>query len=130
MRVVREIGQLRPLLRALGDVAFVPTMGNLHEGHLSLVRIARGEAGAKRAVAVSIFVNRLQFRPGEDFLLARNPAEMERHLSTLKHDGDLRRALAASGLAAIRSRHTCRHRVEELLGVLDQIRAEPAEVAA
>lgn len=70
------------------------------------------------------------FRPGEDFLLARNPAEMERHLSTLKRDGDLRQALAASGLAAIRSRHTCRHRVDELLGVLSKIRAEPAEVAA
>jgi len=70
------------------------------------------------------------FRPGEDFLLARNPAEMVKHLSALKHDPVLRQTLATNGLATIRSRHTCRHRVEELLRIVDGIRAEPAEVAA
>lgn len=70
------------------------------------------------------------FRPGEDFLLARSPAEMERHFAALKRDPGLRRMLAADGLATIRARHTCRHRVEELLGIVGQIRARPAEVAA
>jgi len=63
MIVVREIADLR---RATRDAphAFVPTMGNLHAGHLALVRLAREHAPR---VAVSIFVNRLQFAPHEDF---------------------------------------------------------------
>ncbi len=70
------------------------------------------------------------FRAGEDFLMARSPAEMERHLCRLRDDGDLRRALAAGGLATIRGRHTCRHRADELLRIVGGIRAVPAEVAA
>ena len=45
----------------------VPTMGALHAGHISLIRIAREHAGAQGEVAVSIFVNPLQFEPGSDF---------------------------------------------------------------
>jgi pantoate--beta-alanine ligase len=63
MRVISDIAGLRA--EASGaPLAFVPTMGNLHDGHLSLVRIARQRAPR---VAVSIFVNRLQFSPSEDF---------------------------------------------------------------
>jgi pantoate--beta-alanine ligase len=64
MHIAPTIAEARALLRGGPDVAFVPTMGNLHEGHLALVRIARGLAPR---VAASIFVNRLQFAPHEDF---------------------------------------------------------------
>ena len=64
MRIVNSIAELRTARRTLGELAFVPTMGNLHAGHMALVRLARREA---RHVAASIFVNRLQFAPGEDF---------------------------------------------------------------
>lgn len=51
-------------LRKSGRIVFVPTMGNLHEGHITLMRQARAHGDT---VVSSIFVNRLQFRPGEDF---------------------------------------------------------------
>ncbi|HJE26132.1 MAG TPA: glycosyltransferase [Methylorubrum populi] len=57
------------------------------------------------------------FTPGADYLVARDGAEMERHLRALASDADLRRALAAHGLATIRARHTCRHRADELLAI-------------
>ena len=64
MRIVRAIEDLRAARRALGSLALVPTMGNLHAGHLALLGIARGRASR---VAATIFVNRLQFAPTEDF---------------------------------------------------------------
>ena len=64
MRIVHHVAELRRATAGLPDLAFVPTMGNLHDGHLALVRLARERA---RHVAASIFVNRLQFAPGEDF---------------------------------------------------------------
>ena len=64
MQVVDSISAMRALLGRRGGIAFVPTMGNLHEGHLALVRDARQRG---RIVVVSIFVNRLQFGPKEDF---------------------------------------------------------------
>ncbi len=54
------------------------------------------------------------FRPGQDFLMARNGAEMEQHISNVLHDESLASSLASSGLETIEARHTCRHRVDEL----------------
>jgi spore maturation protein CgeB len=57
------------------------------------------------------------FAPGEDYLVARDGAEMERALRALRDDPPLRDALRTHGLATIHARHTCRHRAEELLAI-------------
>jgi pantoate--beta-alanine ligase len=64
MRQISSITELRDQLRGQNRVAFVPTMGNLHEGHMSLMRIAATHGDP---VVASVFVNRLQFGPNEDF---------------------------------------------------------------
>jgi spore maturation protein CgeB len=58
------------------------------------------------------------FRPGVDFLFARDGAEMRDHLRDVLHDAGLAQALASSGSETIRARHTCRHRADELFGIL------------
>jgi len=63
------------------------------------------------------------FRVGEDFLMVRDGAEMTRALEALKFDPDLRASLARSGLDTILARHTCAHRVEELLKIVERLRA-------
>src|SRR5260221_12537412 len=81
----RTLSELREALvprRAKGRVALVPTMGALHEGHLSLVRIGREEAAT---VVVSIFVNPLQFAPGEDF--EKYPRTPEKDAALLESEG-------------------------------------------
>ena len=82
MKIIHTIKELRDWRREVSSVAFVPTMGNLHEGHLALVREA-----AKRAdkVVVSIFVNRLQFGQGEDF--DRYPRTLEQDAAKLAGEG-------------------------------------------
>jgi pantoate--beta-alanine ligase len=67
MQVIHTIAELRDALGAHKTRGFVPTMGNLHDGHLQLVRQARALVGPAGAVVASIFVNRLQFAPHEDF---------------------------------------------------------------
>lgn len=64
MDMIESAGELRDRLAQAERVAFVPTMGNLHAGHLSLMEIARRHGDC---VVASIFVNRLQFGPNEDF---------------------------------------------------------------
>jgi pantoate--beta-alanine ligase len=64
--------------RAGASLGFVPTMGALHEGHASLVRRARKECGF---VALSVFVNPLQFGPGEDFASYPRPFERDREVA-------------------------------------------------
>ncbi len=82
MELVADISSLRARLRHESSIAFVPTMGSLHEGHLSLVRLAQQEA---EFVVVSIFVNRLQFAPGEDF--DRYPRALADDCELLKNHG-------------------------------------------
>jgi pantoate--beta-alanine ligase len=64
MQICQTIESIRAARRSKNKVAFVPTMGNLHEGHISLMNQAKEHADA---VIASIFVNRLQFGPNEDF---------------------------------------------------------------
>ena len=79
--VIQAADELRDRLSQAERVAFVPTMGNLHAGHLSLVEIARRHGDC---VVTSIFVNRLQFGPNEDFdryprTFEADRTELERH---------------------------------------------------
>ena len=64
MQIYSSITDLRTALKNRGRIVFVPTMGNLHAGHVSLMRLAQAHGGT---VVASIFVNRLQFGPNEDF---------------------------------------------------------------
>jgi pantoate--beta-alanine ligase len=82
MQVIHRISDLHERLAGEAAIGFVPTMGNLHDGHLALVSIAKVRA---RCTVASIFVNRLQFEPGGDF--ERYPRTLERDCTLLEKAG-------------------------------------------
>jgi pantoate--beta-alanine ligase len=82
MQIIHTIAELRAHLGTTVRPVLVPTMGNLHDGHLSLVRIARSRG---QPVVATVFVNRLQFAPTDDF---------DQYPRTLAQDGEL---LSAAG---------------------------------
>ena len=83
MKIIKSVSEFRQVCKcAAKPLDLVPTMGFLHEGHMSLVRRARG---ANATVAVSIFVNPTQFGPNEDLL--DYPRDMESDLATLGNNG-------------------------------------------
>ncbi len=85
VQVIHDIALLRQTLATSPRPVLVPTMGNLHEGHLALVRQARAIAPPGAPVVATIFVNRLQFLPHEDF--DRYPRTLESDCAMLKAAG-------------------------------------------
>ena len=85
MKICKTVSEMRPVCRAANRedrrLGFVPTMGALHEGHLSLVRAAKAKSDV---VAVSIFVNPSQFGRSEDF--SEYPRTFERDCDLLKKE--------------------------------------------
>ncbi|OPX17902.1 pantoate--beta-alanine ligase [candidate division WOR-3 bacterium 4484_100] len=86
MRVFKRISQIRKTLQRYKKrsriIGFVPTMGYLHKGHLSLIKLARKKS---QVLVVSIFVNPTQFGPKEDY--HRYPRDLNRDLKLLKEEG-------------------------------------------
>jgi spore maturation protein CgeB len=70
------------------------------------------------------------FRPGEDYLVARNGAEMTRQLELVLRDQSLAERLSSHGLETIRRRHTCGHRVDELLEIYGALVSQPGAITA
>jgi spore maturation protein CgeB len=124
-----------------------PAVPNLFAGHLATVHVPRRfytqllpgiptirvfEALACGIPLVSAPWDDCEqlFRVGEDFLMVRTGAEMTRRLRDLKNDPGLRASLVRSGLETIRARHTCAHRADELLSIVERMRAPELESAA
>ena len=82
MKIISSIDDLRDQMRGQLRTVFVPTMGNLHEGHLSLMRLARKHGDP---IVASIFVNRLQFGPNEDF--DKYPRTFQADVEKLEKEG-------------------------------------------
>ncbi len=90
MDIITSVKDLRERLRREPDNVFVPTMGNLHAGHIQLMRLAKHRAAC---TVVSIFVNRIQFGPKEDF---------ERYPRTLQADSDMMKEIGVDVVFAPR----------------------------
>ena len=82
MQIIHANYELIDILKPLKNIAFVPTMGNLHEGHLTLIQEAFKKS---KHVVVSIFINPLQFNSNEDF--KKYPRTLEEDLAMLKKIG-------------------------------------------
>lgn len=82
MDVIHTVADLRKRLKGEPSIALVPTMGNLHAGHIALVTLAHGHG---KCVVATIFVNRLQFEPGGDF--ERYPRTLARDVEMLERAG-------------------------------------------
>ena len=82
MDIIHSVAALRLRLQSEPNNVFVPTMGNLHEGHIQLIKVAKPRAAC---TVVSIFVNRLQFGPQEDF--ERYPRTFEADCARLRDAG-------------------------------------------
>src|SRR2546425_12113103 len=89
MRIVTSVAAMQRLAKSWRRrgvrVGFVPTMGYLHAGHLSLVRVARRRVGKTGKVVASIYVNPTQFGPKEDF--SRYPRNLRRDLKLCRAEG-------------------------------------------
>jgi pantoate--beta-alanine ligase len=108
MQIIDTVAALRERLQHESAISFVPTMGNLHEGHIDLVRQAHDHG---TCVVTSIFVNPLQFGPNEDF---------ERYPRTFQSDCD---QLAAAGNQVVFAPG-----VKEMYPVPQQVHVEPSPV--
>ncbi len=84
MQIIHTVSELRSALKTRANIGFVPTMGNLHAGHIHLVQLAKQHV---QCVVVSIFVNPLQFGPNEDF--ASYPRTLEIDCDKLKGLADI-----------------------------------------
>ena len=90
------------------------------------IRVFEALAGGIPLVCAPWTDSESLFRPGTDYLAARSPDDMQAHLRRLRDDGDLRMELARNGQETIRRRHTCAHRVDELLDIVQHLRSEQA----
>ena len=108
MDVIHSVAELRARLKREPNNCFVPTMGNLHEGHIQLVKLAKPKAAC---TVLSIFVNRLQFGPREDF---------ERYPRTLEGDSE---KCARAGVDVVFAPHE-----KEIYPELQTFAVEPADL--